>query len=158
MTYSKNNFKSPHIFLFWGLFVVLDIGLITNYVLTEKHDLLYLIGIVSFFLILLYIIGFMTKITIDAKGVHYKSIFKSYSMKWSEIKTIEVYRLNKYFLTIEKPENYDKFSLLGQKFIYFSSKENHIPNKTEKMSSQFISLHWRKEVWDEVHKYILIKK
>ncbi|WP_348725926.1 hypothetical protein [Tenacibaculum sp. 190524A05c] len=79
-------------------------------------------------------------------------------MRWKDVETIEVYRINKYFLSIEKPENYNKFSLLGQKFIYFSTKEKYIPSKTEKVSSEYINLHWRKEAWDLVLKYSDIKR
>ena len=157
MTFTNNNFRSPHIFVFWGLFLLLDLGLITYYFITENAELLYIIGMVSLFLAVLYIIGFTSKITIDSKGITYNSLFKSCKIRWKDLETIEIYRINKYFLTIEKPENYNKFSLLGQKFIYFSTKEKYIPSKTEKISSEYINLNWRKEAWDLVLKYSDIK-
>ncbi|CAL2065016.1 hypothetical protein T190820D02B_70101 [Tenacibaculum sp. 190524A05c] len=158
MTFTKNNFRSPHIYVFWGLFLLLDLGLIAYYFITENTELLYIIGMISLLLVVLYTIGFTSKITIDSQGIAYNSLFKSCRMRWKDVETIEVYRINKYFLSIEKPENYNKFSLLGQKFIYFSTKEKYIPSKTEKVSSEYINLHWRKEAWDLVLKYSDIKR
>jgi len=95
----------------------------------------------------------MTKIRIERKGITQSSISKDYLLNWNEIKTIGVYRVNRYGLKIVEPSNYNKFSLLGQKFIFISTKQNYLPKLYQNSSSDFIHFHWRKEAWNEIKKY-----
>lgn len=153
MTITKNNFKSPHICILYTLFIVLGIGFLIYYYFEGNKDYLYISIGIFVFLGILFSIGFMTKIRIEGKGIIQSSLSKDYLLNWNDIKTIGVYRVNRYGLKIVDPKNYNKFSLLGQKFIFISTKQNYLPKRNQNSSSDFIHFHWRKEAWDEIKKY-----
>lgn len=157
MTLTKNNFKSPHIFVPYLSFFLLGIGLLINYYLNHKIDNLYTAVLIFFFLGVLFLIGFMTKISIEKKGITQSSLSKDFLLNWNNIKTIGVYRLNRFGVKIIEPKDYDKFSFLGQKFIFISTKHNFIPKHNLKLTSEFIHFHWRKEAWEEINKYFEIE-
>ncbi|WP_299710494.1 hypothetical protein [uncultured Tenacibaculum sp.] len=153
MIITKNNFKSPHIFIFYILFFVLGVGLLIQYYFKNNIDALYIAMGVFLFLGVLFIIGFMTKIRIERKGITQNSVLKDKLLHWNDIKTIGVCRVNKYGVKIVAPENYDTFSFLGQKFIFVSTEQNYTPKQIQNSSSDSIYFHWRKEAWTEIEKY-----
>ena len=153
MTITKNNFKSPHIYILYTLFIILGIGLLVYYIFENNKDYLYISIGIFFFLGILFSVGFMTKIRIERKGFTQSSISNDYLLNWNQIKTIGVYRVNRHGIKIVNPKNYNKISLLGQKFIFISSKENYLPKRNQNSSSDFIHFHWREEAWNEIKKY-----
>ena len=75
-------------------------------------------------------------------------------MDWDKIRTVGVYRINRYSIDIiVEPKDYDTFSFLGQKFIFLSTKPNYTPKRNEATSSDFIHFHWRELAWNEIQKY-----
>lgn len=153
MKITKSNFKSPHIYILYTLFIILGIGLLIYYFFENNRDYLYISIGIFLFLGILFSIGFMTRIHIERKGITQSSISNDYLLNWNQIKTVGVYRINRYGIKIVDPKNYDKISLLGQKFIFISTKENYLPKRNQNSSSDFIHFHWRKEAWNEIKKY-----
>lgn len=153
MIITKNNFKSPHIFILYTMFILLGIGLMIYYYFENDKNYLYISIGLFLFLGILFSIGFMTKIHIERKGITQSSLSKDYLLNWNEINTIGVYRINRFGVKIVDPKDYEKISLLGQKFIFISTKQNYIPKSNQNSSSDFVHFHWRKEAWNEVKKY-----
>ena len=158
ITFTKNNIKSPHIIILWTIFATLCVGLLIVSILRNNSELLSVSLLVLLFLIILFAIGFLTKVTISNEGITHSSIIKNYTINWSEIQTVGVYRINRYSLTLVKPEDFNKFSFFGQKFIFISKQENYLPTKMQKWTSDFIDLHWRQEAWDEINSRLYQKK
>lgn len=153
MTITKVNIKSPHLAVFYVLFLCLAIGMLGYYFKTDRVDILYVSGGLFLFVGLLIFIGTSTKIRIERKGITQRTLMKDCGLQWHEIKTIGVYRINKFGLKVMQPEEYDTFSLLGQKFIYVSNQPEYVPKQNEAASEAYVSFHWRKEAWDEIQKY-----
>ena len=153
MILTKNDFKSPHICVLYAVFIALSICLLIYSVNTNKRDYLLISLGILIFLGVLFLIGFTNRIKIEHKGITQSSLSKDYLLNWKDIKTVGVYRINRFGVEIIEPKKYDSFSLLGQNFIYVSDKPNHKPRINEKTSRGFIHFHYRKEAWEEIEKY-----
>jgi len=153
MILTKNNFKSPHIYILYTAFILLGIGLLVYYYTTNNNDYLYIAIGIFLFLGVLFIVGFMTKIRIERKGITKSTLSADYLLHWHQIKTLGVYRVNRAGITIVQPKDYNKFSLLGQKFIFISDQPNYVPKQNRISSSGFINFHWREKAWNEIKKY-----
>jgi len=153
MIITKNNFKSPHIFILYTLFILMGISLLIYYYSAGNKDYLYIAIGIFLFLGALSVIGFMTKIRIERNGITQSSLSEDYLMTWNEIKTIGVYRINKFGIKVVQPKDYNKFSLLGQKIIFISKEPNYFPKHNQNSSSDIIHFHWRGKAWNEIKRY-----
>src|ERR1043165_3619222 len=134
MTITKNNFKSPQILFGWGVLGIFAIALCAVAVISNSIESLYIAVPIFLLLGTLYVVGFMTKITIDNDGVTQKSPFSSKTIKWNDIKTVGVIRVSQYSLTVLDPADYEKGSLSGQKWIFVSTQPNYHPFRGQKQT------------------------
>ena len=84
---------------------------------------------------------FIKSIIINAEGVRYITLFKSFEMKWKDIELIGIG-----FVPIKKPG--------AKPWIYFSSDKVALSTLTSNMiSDRFLMINYRKNVIDEIKKY-----
>jgi len=82
---------------------------------------------------------FFKNITIDEKGIRYKSIFKNVFLKWEDIKIVGLAWLS--FKTAYEP------------LLYFSTDGERYEESKLKITNDFIMFHYRKEIEATVRLY-----
>lgn len=126
--FSTLYFKNPHVVLLW----------IT-------------IGLGSFLAIIIYLGFFARKIKIHDNHIEFIGVKKHLQIDYKDVRSFGIFIQSQYHGIPIDPENANKYSIWGAKFIYISTIQS--PELRNKNSEGYICLQYRKSAYE-----LLVKK
>ena len=155
MEFYKINLKSFFILFPWVLVSSIAVTLLILGTISSEAIYYVLFGIIFLFLMALYAMCFVTKIKFTKDCVEYNDPDRKVSIAWENVRSIGVYKVYNGYISGVNPEDFDKFTLWGQKFIFLSTHHNFFPRSGQKVDDSYIHFHWRNDAWEELQKHLL---